>query len=63
LFIAYEKPVVTKDEDCKFEKVACLGGVLKQKFGYKEKTCSHAKDFSISYIKENKDKLVQQNSD
>lgn len=63
LFIAYEKSVVAKDEDCKFEKVACLWWTLKQKYGYKEKACSHAKDFSIAYIKENKDKLVQQNAD
>lgn len=63
LFIAYEKDIVTKDQDCKFEKVACFGGQLKQKFGYKYKTCAHAEDFSLEYIKQNSEKLVETNAD
>lgn len=63
VFIAYEKEIVAKDQDCKFEKIACLGGQIKQKYGYKYESCSHATNFSLSYIKQNQEKLVEQKAD
>lgn len=58
--LLYENGIVSKDSDCKYEVWVCNDGTIKSSLWYWYPSCKHTNIYSLSYLQQNVDTLIQE---